>query len=172
MNNGRKKITLQKSKAKLKPYNSPPLQIRGKFRAKIESRKHTTTADIYVAASTNVKSVLSKYSRFDMNMLQISVEELTNAPDKKEVPEIQHLSYIEMSKYLTTEREINQKLQRLKEPIQSEAQVNEMIGKYPKVFQGIGCHKYRQIKLNIDPTVTPKIQPQRKIPVAKRGPLD
>ena len=53
------------------------------------------------------------------------------------------------SKHLTTEKEINQKLHRMKEPIQSEAQVNEMIGKYPKVFQGIGCHKYRQIKLDI-----------------------
>ena len=68
LNNSQKKITLQKSKAKLKPYNSQPLQIRGKFRAIIESRKHTTTADIYIAASNNVKSILSKYSAFDMNI--------------------------------------------------------------------------------------------------------
>ena len=77
-----------------------------------------------------------------------------------------------MSKHLTTEKEMNQKLQKLKEPIQSEAQVNEMIGQYPKVFQGIGCHKYRQIKLDIDSTVTPKIQAQMKIPFAKREPLE
>ena len=77
-----------------------------------------------------------------------------------------------MSKHLITEKEINQKLQRMKGPIESEAQVNEMMGKYAKVFQGIGCHKYRQIKLYIDPTVTHKIQPQRKIPFAKRGPLE
>ena len=97
-----------------------------------------------------------------MNILQISVEELTKALTKKEVPEIQHLSYTDMSKHLTTEKEINQKLQRMKEPIQSEAPVNAMIGKYPKVFWGIGCHKYRQIRLEIDPSVTPKIQAQRK----------
>ena len=42
-----------------------------------------------------------------------------------------------MSKHLTTEKEVNQKLIKLKEPIQSEAQVNEMIGLYPKVIQGI-----------------------------------
>ena len=34
----------------------------------------------------------------NMNILQISVEELTKALDKKEVSEIQHLSYTEMSK--------------------------------------------------------------------------
>ena len=83
LNNSEKKITLQKSKDKLKPYNSPPLQIRGKFRANIESRKHTTAADTYVAASNNVKSILSKYSAFDMNILQISVEELTIALEKR-----------------------------------------------------------------------------------------
>ena len=91
LNNSQKKITLQKSKAKLKPYNSPPSQIRGKFRAMIESRKHTATADIYVTASNNVKSILSKYSAFDMNIStllkhgtsrtsQQQAEQATNGP--------------------------------------------------------------------------------------------
>ena len=80
-----------------------------------------------------------------MNLLQISVEELTKALDKKEVPEMQHLSYTEMSKHLTTEKDINQKLKRMKEPIQSGAQVNEMIGKYPKVFSG---NRMSQVQTN------------------------
>ncbi len=46
LNNSQKKITLQKSKAKFKPYNFPPLQIRVKFRAKIENSKQATPADI------------------------------------------------------------------------------------------------------------------------------
>ena len=46
LNNSEEKVTLQKSRANLKPYNSPPFQIRGKFRAKIESRNQTTIADI------------------------------------------------------------------------------------------------------------------------------
>ena len=83
LNNSQKKITLQKSKAKLKPYNSPPLQIRGKFRAKIESRKQATSADIYVAASSDVKSIFSKYTAFDINILQICVEELSKPLTKR-----------------------------------------------------------------------------------------
>ena len=35
-----------------------------------------------------------------MNILQMSVEELTKAINKKEVPEIQNLSYTDMSKHL------------------------------------------------------------------------
>ena len=47
-----------------------------------------------------------------------------------------------------------------------------MAERYATVFQGIGCHKYRQITLDVDPETKPQIQIQRKIPFAKRTQLD
>ena len=36
------------------------------------------------------------------------------------------------------------------------------------MFEGIGKHRYRVVKLSVDKSVPPKIQPQRRIPFAKR----
>ena len=36
------------------------------------------------------------------------------------------------------------------------------------MFEGIGKHRYRVVKLSKDKSVPPKIQPQRGIPFAKR----
>ena len=40
------------------------------------------------------------------------------------------------------------------------------------VFQGIGKHKYRKVKLAVDESVQPFVQPQCKIPFAKRPQLE
>ena len=42
----------------------------------------------------------------------------------------------------------------------------------PNVFQGIGKRKYRQVKLAVDESVQPFVQPQCKIPFAKRPQLE
>ena len=46
--------------------------------------------------------------------------------------------------------------------------MQKIVEKHPKVFEGIGKHKYRQVDLIIDETVTPKVQAQRRIPFPKR----
>ena len=50
----------------------------------------------------------------------------------------------------------------------SESPVSQIAKKHPKVFQGIGKHKYRQVELIIDDSVQPKVQAQRRIPFPKR----
>lgn len=47
------------------------------------------------------------------------------------------------------------------------ATLQHILNKHQNVFKGIGSHKYRQVKLLIDKTVDPIIQPQWKIPFAK-----
>ena len=47
-----------------------------------------------------------------------------------------------------------------------------MVEQFAARFTGIGCHKYRQVKLDIDETVKPKVQAHRKIPFAKRVQLE
>ena len=50
--------------------------------------------------------------------------------------------------------------------------VATIVEKHDKVFQGIGKHKYRQVELEIDRTVPPKVQVQRRIPFPKRRKFD
>ena len=42
--------------------------------------------------------------------------------------------------------------------------VGELKAKYPSVFQGIGKLKDYQLKLHIDPSVTPVVQKMRRVP--------
>ena len=49
---------------------------------------------------------------------------------------------------------------------------NHITKHFHSVFEGIGKHRYRQIKLHIDETVNPVIQPQRRIPFTRREQLE
>ena len=49
-------------------------------------------------------------------------------------------------------------------PDQRDPDVQQIIDKHAKLFQGTGNLKDREVKLEIDPTVTPVAQPSRKIP--------
>ena len=93
-----RQINLRSSKAKLKPFNSPAIPVRGVFEAKISTRKKTVIAKVYVTPGSGIRSLMSRYVAFDLGILHISVEELTNTlpnPEnrsrKKQVPEVKHL---------------------------------------------------------------------------------
>ena len=49
-------------------------------------------------------------------------------------------------------------------PDQRDPDIQQIIDKHAKVFQGTGNLKDREVKLEIDPTITPVAQPTRKIP--------
>ncbi|CAB3985042.1 Transposon Tf2-9 poly, partial [Paramuricea clavata] len=49
-------------------------------------------------------------------------------------------------------------------PVQQDHDVRRIINKHPKLFEGTGNLKGREVKLEIDPTVTPVAQTNRKIP--------
>ena len=50
--------------------------------------------------------------------------------------------------------------------------LQHILGKHKDVFKGVGSHKYQQVKLLIDESVDPIVQPQQKILFAKRSQLD
>ena len=113
-----------------------------------------------------------------MEILNISVDQPTSSMPTRSIvkkhttPKVQHMPYTEIAKKMMTEEEVHQKQEGLEENKDSPEQVNEMTEMYAKVFQGIGCHKYRQITLDVDPETKQQIQIQRKIPFAKRTQLD
>ncbi|CAB4037162.1 Retrovirus-related Pol poly [Paramuricea clavata] len=49
-------------------------------------------------------------------------------------------------------------------PVQQDHDVRRIINKHPKLFEGTGNLKGREVKLEIDPTITPVTQTNRKIP--------
>ena len=167
-------VKLRPTNAKLKPFKSRPLKLRGVFEAQIETKRAKIISKIYVTHSNPAKALLSKFAAFDLGVLKIEVDELVNTPPKsrKQVPEVQHMEYHEIKEHLTTEETIQEKLQSLESDPNSKEQVDEMLDLFKPQFKGIGCHKFRQIKLDVDETVKPKIQAQRRMPFAKREALD
>ena len=165
-----KKIKLKPTKAKIKPFNSPPITLRGVFEGLIETKKSKVVTKVFVTNNNTAKAILSKYAAFDLGVLKIEIEELVK--EKKKVPEVQHLSYQEIKKHLLSEENLIKKYRSLKNKPNSSKQVEEMVEMFNKQFKGIGCHKFRQIKLDVDENVKPRIQAQRRIPFAKREALE
>ena len=79
-----------------------------------------------------------------------------------------------MTEHLTSAEQCNQILASL--PSINDLAENETVKAikdlYPNVFQGIGKNKYRQVKLAVDESVQPFVQPQCKILFAKRPQLE
>jgi len=167
-------IKLKSTSARLRPYNSPPIPVRGMFQAEMVTKRARIITTVYVTEGKGIKSLLSKYAAFDLGILHITADELVSGLSrvKKRVPERKHLEYHEIAKKITSEDAVKAKYAQLKTPRESPTQVEEMINIFDEQFHGIGCHKYRQIKLDIEDTVTPIVQAQRRIPFAKREKLD
>ena len=85
-----------------------------------------------------------------------------------------HHSYSIMSQQLTPLSKATNYVKHLHQQQQHSPKgiVQKIVEKHPKVFEGIGKHKYHQVDLIIDEPVTPKVQVQRRIPFPKRQQFD
>ena len=83
------------------------------------------------------------------------------------------MEYHKIAAHLTPESACKQLEQELeaKSTTQKE-KIDHIIKHFDVVFEGIGKNLYRQIKLHIDETVNPVIQPQRRIPFARKEQLE
>ena len=184
------KPKLKQSSAMLRPFNSKPLRVVGEFEANITANGRETRTKIFVVNGIGIKSLMSRYTAFDLSILSISVDQLVrDMQDFHEEgqrtkgvkhPELagsntyraQHLSYDEIAKLVTPLKVSEERLEEIKARGVSDNQiVEEIIGLFPETFKGIGCHKYRQVTIDVDPTVEPKPQKQRRIPFPRRDPL-
>ena len=167
-------IQLKNTSARLRPYNSPPIAIRGAFQAEVASRRSNIVTTIFVTQGQGNKSLLSKYAAFDLGILQITADELCSSLDKpkKLVPDIKHLEYPQIARHLTAGQRLSTKYASLQAGRDAPQQVDELLDMFADRFVGIGCHKFRQVRLDIDEAVKPRVQARRKIPFAKRVKLD
>ena len=74
-----------------------------------------------------------------------------------------------MAQHLTPSQQSVETLHNIYEQYHTVPERTEaIIAQHPNVFEGIGKHKYRVVELSVDKSVTPRIQPQRRIPFARR----
>ena len=177
------KPTLRPSNSILRPYGSPPLKQLGEFEATIQANRKATKATIHVTKACDTKSLMSKFTAFDLGILKITIDdqpvpinihtvEHTNQNDNQiSINDVEHLDYNDMAEHLTPQKTSDTYLKQLSNMPQA-TKIQKITEKHDAVFKGIGKHKYRQVHLLIDPDIKPIIQPQRKIPFAKREKLD
>ena len=166
-------VQLQPTTAQLKPYNSDNIPIKGSFQAEISAvNKPTVKATFYVSDGTATYSLLGKYTAFDMGILSINVNKLQTA-ESRQIDEVEHLDFRDMAKKMTAkaacqalEEQFHQKY-----PVHKE-KTAAIVSHYHDVFEGIGKHKYRQVRLHINKDVPPVVQAQRRIPFAHREKLE
>ena len=76
-----------------------------------------------------------------------------------------------MAKYFTPPEMSKAFLQKISD-LPQEDQLRRIKESFQDVFKGISVYKYLQVQLLIDDHVKPIIQPQRKIPFAKKEKFD
>ena len=154
-------------------------------RATIKSNKAQVQATFYVNEGTVNHNLMGKYTAFDLVILQIKTnqlhssetnqfqEEWYNYKQQKNREKLQHMEYRKIVAHLPPKSACKQLEQELeaKSATQKE-KIDHIIKHFDLVFERIGKHSYRQIKLHTDETVNPVIQPQRKMPFARREQLE
>lgn len=160
------RVELSKSTTKIFAYGSDkPLPLKGQFQATLESNKRYTVSLVYVVDG-NAGNLLSAKTAQDLALIQLvnKVTEL-KPPSSEETsqPEIvpQH------------QNDLNNDDKTLPAPLQStpkcsDTNIQNIIDKYGTVFQGEGKLNTQQIKLHINESVKPIVQPQRRIPYHMR----
>ena len=174
------KPKLKAPQIKLKPYNSPAIPVMGYFQTTLTANRQQALATIYVVTGSEQRPLLGKYTAFDLHLLNINIEALTAKLEEplcnteKAGPHTAkngtlHLPYAEMAQHLTPSQQSVETLHNIYEQYHAVPDRTEaIIAQHPNVSKGIGKHKYRVVELSVDKSVTPRIQPQRRIPFARR----
>ena len=159
------------------------------FKATIKSNKTQVQATFYVSEGTVKHTLMGKFTAFDLGILQIKTNQLNSSEteqfqeewhnykqqknSKKKNEKVQHMEYRKIAAHLTSKSACKQLEQELetKSATQKE-KIDHIIKHFDAVYEGICKHRYREIKLHIDQTVNPVIQPQRRIPFARKQQLE
>ena len=160
-------ITLEPTQAKLKPYNSESIQCKGMFKATITSNKTQVQATFYVSEGTVKYNLMGKFTAFDLGILQIKTNQLHSSEtnqfqeerhnykqqknSEKNNEKVQHMEYRNVAVHQTPKsacKHLEQELE-AKSATQKE-KIDHIIKYFDVVFEGIGKHRYRQVKLHID----------------------
>ena len=147
----------------------------GQYDAEFVANNHRVKDKVYVVSGHNKMSLLSKFTAFDLNILQINQTTTKTLSNIDQEPicrdyAVQHTSFEEMKVNFTDDEITKQQLDQCRsdDPAVTVAKLKMC---YSDVFTGIGKHKYRQVQLHIDPEVTPIAESHHRTPYAIREPV-
>ena len=168
------KPKLKSTSVKLKPYKSKPIPCKGYFTAEVAANGlNKKDVKIYVTEGNEGRNLLGKYTAFELNILEINLQAISQQGEERDKGrKVEHLSYEEMKKHLSSKEEGLKVLKRIKCEGNEEDMVDALKKEFPTVFKGIGKHRFREVKLIADEDVKPMIQPMRRIPFARRDKLE
>ena len=145
----------RKSKIKIFAYQSKkPLNVLGKFVAKIAVQENEINTEIYVTREKG-QSILSKSASESLNILRVGLPKIVEA----KVNSVKSKSIDEIVNPVKPEMEIKWKISE---------NTQKIIEKHENLFKGVGCYKNFAVKLHIDKSVVPVQQPIRRIPFHTR----
>ena len=164
---------LQPSKATLRPFgeNAKPLTVLGQYTAEFCANGRSVKDTVYVVTGQGKVSLLSKFTAFDLGILEIkrpSIEKnIGQLNSQSSDTSVTHLSFEEMRNLFTPDKQIKEILEqsRSDDPHVTAENLQQC---YQDVFNGVGKHKYRQVKLHIDDSVKPVAETHRRTPYAIR----
>ena len=93
-----KRPPLRNTSAKLKPYGSKPLPVKGCFKTTVRANDQEVKTTSYVTQQSSSTPVIGKYTAFHLDILKINVNELLPQPEvynnlthKKQAPQREHI---------------------------------------------------------------------------------
>lgn len=152
-------IKLTKPKTKIYAYGSKvPLSVLGTFTTEVESRRRLTSATFYVVKEDH-GSLLSCKTAQELDLIKLNINSVKQT---KKALQKKHQS---VEQYPVKSPRSTSDNCTIKCPATAtSAKTRALVTEYQQLFQGVGKMKDVEIKLHIDPDVSPVTQPPRRIP--------
>ena len=144
-------VILQKSTSRIHHYRSDkPLELKGQFTTILESKTQFTPAVIQVAKG-KVGSLLNCHTTCELVLIRLHVNNIDNETTATQ----------EARPHITSSSRPAQQIS-----LDSPTFKQDVLDKYPDLWKDgrVGKLKDFEVKLHIDPSVQPVIQPQQRIP--------
>ena len=154
-----KSIMLQKSTSRIYPYGSDkPLELKGQFTTTLESKTRFTPAVIQVAKG-KAGNLLNCHTACELGLIRLHVNHIDN----------ENTATPQAPPHITTPSQLAQQINP-----ESPTFIQDVLHKYRNLWKDgrIGKLKDFEVKVHVDPSVQPVIQPQRRIPFHLRQKVD
>ena len=131
-------VTLARTTTKAFPYNtSQPVHFVGKFQALVQTKKRYTVATFFVVEDDNSGNLMSAQTAQELGLISLHLNKLSAQKSSRETTTF---------------------------PTTKDKDLIKILEQNKEVFNGMGKLKGQKIILNIDETVQPTAEPQRRVP--------
>ena len=131
-------VALAHTKTKAFAYNSlQPVHFLVKFQALVQTKKRYTVATFFVVSDENSGNLMSAQTAQELGLISLHLNTVSAKAALRDKPIL---------------------------PVTKDKALSEILAQNIAVFDGLGKLKENKIVLNIDETVQPTVEPQRRVP--------